>query len=662
MKLLLVLLTLPQLVFAKGITRTALLKGCPIPEKRDFPLDSSVSPCEDFHKYVCNKVESSFKLPDNRSRWYFSLDDSAERILYARKQFFRLLKEGATPHTAHAAQLKPYFLACMNESARKDEETAFVEKQKSEILAAQTRRQFEDLAASRMGTSLFSWVDFDTGANQKDPNKVDAVISADLLSFPEKSAYTNPENIKDLEELAQKLFEEAKVDRAQERAKWVAEFESGFAKVYPSPAEFRKLYTADTYASRAHFLKSYPSLHLNKLLEKFKKTTPLRDLSPASMKYMETTLKDASLDQLQSLLLFHTLKDVMDDAYPNYFKVFYAFQQKHFGAPSVRPDREERCTKGIMSKFGMELDAELLPILFPDFPEERVVALAEKVRASLIDGLEHNTWLSSSGRKEAIHKMRSAALRLVKPSREEDWNFLPIAEYGEKTPLANAFKADQAFIDRALNDLKKPRNRTRWHMSPLTVNAYYSGSDNNFNLMQGILQAPVFSKDQSDIENLGAIGTVVGHELGHGIDDQGSKFDAEGKKRQWMSKKDLETFAAHGKAFVDAFNKLGHNGELTLGENIGDYVGLTSSHHAAFPDESKIKESDEKKFYIAYARVWCSVLKPEFEKMLLKTNPHAMGWARINGQVVEQDGFQRAFACKPGDKMFIPKEKRVRVW
>ena len=227
--------------------------------------------------------------------------------------------------------------------------------------------------------------------------------------------------------------------------------------------------------------------------------------------------------------------------------------------------------------------------------------------------------------------------------------------------MHNAHLFNEARWEKALQELSEPANQDAWSMGPLTVNAYYSRSDNKFVLPIGILQYPFFDKDGPIIENLGAVGAVIGHELGHGIDDSGSKFDATGSLRQWMSAKDLKEFDQRGQKMIDQFNEIEHDGKLTLGENVADLVGVTFAYNAAFPN-GKGALDDKKKFFEAYGRVWCSVVRPDFDKMRRRTDPHSSGKARINEQVKHQPGFAEAYQCKPGDKMTLPEKERIQIW
>ncbi len=644
------------------ITRSELLTQSQIPERREFPLDESVSPCEDFHKYTCGKVESTFQLPDDRSAWTFSFTDSNERILEAKKKYFKLIEAGAKPRTERAQQFKNLYLACMAPKVRAKEERELVATEKAAILSLKDLSALQDFAQARIGSPDSTFIGFYNLPNLDDPTKNDMMLYADVMSLPEKTYYENPEALKDLRELAEKLFTDIKLSHPAKRAQQIVDFEKAFAESFPLPAELRQRENSKMYTGREDWIQKHPALKLDRFLKEIDTKVAFRNVTPESFQFLNQALASRPLEELQNVLLFQSLRDMMDQAYPEYFKKIFEFRRKHLGGPKVRPPLDERCTKMVMGNFGMELDNELLDVLFPDFPQDKVVSLAERVRTSIVEGLQGNKWLSKDAKAEAIRKVEKATLRLVKPLKDADWNFLPIQSYNPKQPIKNLMLIRKARIARELKELVEPRNRDQWYMGPLTVNAYYNPPDNQFVLPQGILQFPFYEAKMSDVEALGAMGAVIGHELGHGIDDQGSKYDAEGKLREWMTMKDLGEFQARGQKFVEQFNKAGHNGVLTLGENIGDHVGLMFAFNAAFKDRKAAKAEDIKKFYLGYGRVWCSVQRPEYQQVMLKTNPHALGWARINEQLKHQPEFQKAFSCKKGDKMFLPSEEQIRVW
>ena len=658
---LLLLAISPSFAGDAPLTREMLLADCPIPQHREFPTGPITEACEDFHAYACRGVESSFQLPADRSAWTFTLHDSAERLLYAKKKYFSYLKKGYTPTSPRAAQLKDFYLACLNKGDQKREEVELVKKEKELLASITTKEGLFALLSARNSTPDFTFVTYTDSPNQKDPTAHDVPIYATDITYPEKTYYDNPENIADLRNLALHFFQAIDMDQPETRANWIVDHEMAYAKVSPTPEELRKRNTEDNYRSREDFLQKYPNLKLSTIFSLLPKNILLRDFQPELLTFLNDTLKNEPLEKLKSVMLYQQLRNSMDEAYPEFFKLQFQFNNVRLGGPKQRAPVEERCTKLVMSNFGMELDEELLPILFPNFPTKRVIESANKIRKAIVAGLKANTWLSETARTEAIKKISSAEVQLVKPTNEKDWHFLPIAKYDQHSPIANLKKIGQAVIDRLLSELNEKRNRSRWNMTPLKVNASYNPPDNKFTLPQAILQPPLFDENASDESNIAAIGSIVGHELGHSIDDQGNHYDSSGVIRDWMTEKDHQNFAERSKGFIDLYDSYGHNGKLTLGENIGDHVGLTFSFAAAY-DGKEPSAEQVRNFYLSYGRTWCTVMRPEYEKMLLKTDPHSMGWARINGQVIQQEAFIKAFSCKPGQKMFLDKEKRVRIW
>jgi putative endopeptidase len=269
--------------------------------------------------------------------------------------------------------------------------------------------------------------------------------------------------------------------------------------------------------------------------------------------------------------------------------------------------------------------------------------------------------LSDEGKAGAIKKIQSAKLSLVAPTNAREWDFNLPAKYDLHHRYANIKLFTQKANEKALDELARPRNRDAWEMGPLVVNAYYDPANNNFVLLNGILQTPFYDPSLPESEGLGAIGAVSGHELGHSIDDQGAKFDETGRLRPWLSSADQDEFHKRGEKIVARFNGAGHNGKLTLGENIGDHVGLHAAYRAAFYGKQATSKQKQD-FFIQYARVWCSVLRPSLQEYMLKTNPHALGEARVNQQVKDLDGFQDSFACKKGDAMYLAPDDRISVW
>ncbi|MCC6137019.1 MAG: M13 family metallopeptidase, partial [Bdellovibrionaceae bacterium] len=598
----------------------------------------------------------------DRERWTFSFTDIAERLLHGKKQFFKKI-DAYQPRSDRDLQFKDVYTACMNDQSAANEERTMVIQETEKILGLKTSQDLANLSQERMDQGKVAFVDFFTEANKENPLKNDAFLIADARSLPERSYYSKKDLMAEFEAMLVDFFKTIKVDNPEKRAKYVVDFETALAKKYPLPNEVRERFTQKRDIKNKEYVKKYSNLKMDRFLERLPKETVLVDIVPESGAFINNAIKTMPLDQMKSVYLYHTLVDYLDDAYPEFFNKRFQFTHKYLGGPAQRPARQERCTKAVMAMFGMELDYELMNIIFPNFPQDKVVEVGESVRKSILSGLEKNTWLEPATRAEAIKKISSAKLYLVKPQSDKDWDFAPLQKYDPQSPHANYTLYKKAKIDKMIKELSEPRNPSRWeYMSPLVVNAYYNPPDNKFVLPMGILQFPFFDGDSSQIENIAAIGTVIGHELGHGIDDQGSQYDYSGKVRQWFTKKDLKAFKKHGDKFINQFNKIGHDGKLTLGENIGDHVGITFAYNAAFPDAAKATQEDKKKFFVAYARMWCNVATPSYREKQLKTDPHSLGRERINQQVIHIDGFYDAYNCKTGDKMFVDAKERIRIW
>jgi putative endopeptidase len=638
-----------------------------IPERRVFELDQDINPCNDFHKYVCGKVESQFKLREDRSGHTFSFSDSNERILEKKKDFFKNIdSEKNLP--ARTLQLKSYYKACMNETEAIKEEKALVEELKTTLSKIKTNTDYINLNKQNLTNDQWTFLGFDISPNIDNPKVYDVSFDLGFMFLPEHSYYEDAALTKAYAQLITDFFTTVYPDGNKEdflkRSQAIIDFEKKFIKTYPLPTDFRKRYTEPRYVSRKDFFKTSDKIGLESFFNKYVPAkTLVRDFIPESFAFVQNEItKPENLQVLKDIYFFRSARQFMDDAYPELYKKRMKFSFDFLGGSPNRPDRQERCTGAVMGAFGKELDQELLGRMFKNFPEEKMVEVTTRIRKSILQGIEKNTWLSAESKKGALEKIETATLQIIKPKTAEEWDFKPIQKYSETRPYENGKKLSQLSQKRTFERLRNGVNVKAWGMSPLTVNAYYSPDKNKFVMPIGILQYPFFVPEGDVIENLGAVGAVVGHELGHSIDDEGSKFNAKGQLKQWMSDEDIKKFKERGQKMVNQFNKIGHNGELTLGENVADLVGLTFAYQAAFPDLTKKTVEDEKKFYVAYARLWCEVDREKSREAQLKTDPHSLGYARINEQVKHQPGFQKAYNCKSGHKLFLEPKDQIQIW
>ncbi len=662
----------------------ALIAGCThpqrsathtIPPRREFPVNAEIDPCDDFFEYACSAVNNSFTLRDDRSRHIYSFSDSHERLLAAKQQYLAELTAQSNV-SERAREISDYYQACMDAPARAAEERDEVRRIRRQVDDAGDRAAFQQLLADHILEPEFSFLSLNSPANPDSPEWLDVSLGAGHLMFlPERSYYERDQVLDDYRALAGTFFRTIGADQPARRADWLVDFECDFAQVYPRPAEWRELSVRKEWITRGTLLARYPNLRLSTVLSRIPERTRIRFYTPTYFAFLNQALGDRDPEALKSVYLFHALAPLLDDAYPGYFKKQFQFRHKHLGGPPSRSDRQERCTTLVMGDLRQELDAELVDVFFPGFDQARFEGLVDGVRRSMIERLQQNTWLSPEGRAAAITKMEATSMMLVKPKTEADWNFNYPADYQPDQPLLNGRLLSEKRLAKTLDRLQVPRNKNLWGMGPLTVNAYYSPPNNQFVMPVGILQYPFYDPDLPDHVNLGAVGVVVGHELGHAIDDKGSKYDAQGRLDPWMTAADLAEFERRTTKLVGQFDEVCydapeaaeppvcHDGALTLGENIGDLTGLAFGYQTVrFSDDPQEARRQQREFFLQYARIWCGLMRPQERVRRLKVDPHALPEARVNQIVRHHPGFYEAYGCNANDGLYLPEADRAAPW
>ena len=313
---------------------------------------------------------------------------------------------------------------------------------------------------------------------------------------------------------------------------------------------------------------------------------------------------------------------------------------------------------------------------FPAAAKERMTQLVRNLQVALGQRIDAQDWMSDSTKAVAHEKLDAFIVKVGYPDKWRDYSDLQIGHNYWENIKAAAIWSVHDMIDKKLN---KPVDNTVWYMTPQTVNAYYNPTTNEICFPAGILQPPFFDMQADDAFNYGAIGVVIGHEMTHGFDDQGAKFDKDGNLRQWWTADDTKNFEERTHVMRDFFNKievlpgLFANGQLTLGENMADHGGLQVAFQAfqnakaAAPEASAEETSasrftPEQRFFLAYAGVWAGNIRDEEIRNRTKSDPHALGRWRVNGALPHIDAWYEAFGITESDPMFVPKAERVTIW
>jgi endothelin-converting enzyme/putative endopeptidase len=391
-----------------------------------------------------------------------------------------------------------------------------------------------------------------------------------------------------------------------------------------------------------------------------------------ALKGFEDRLKDTSIEDWKVYLKWKMLAFSGDSLSKPFRDEEFRFNQSVLRGVKEQKPRWQTCAAEVDNALGEVLGQEFVKKYFPPAAKQRMSELVSNLQATLSEEVEAATWLTADTKKEAKLKLESFLPKIGYPSKWRDYSGLKI---DPKDYFANAIAARKFDYRYNLEDAGKPVDRKKWQMTPPTVNAYYSASNNEIVFPAGILQPPFFDMNADDAFNYGAIGAVIGHEMGHGFDDQGSKFDSKGNLRNWWTDDDRKKFEERAACIVDQFDNidvgpgLRHNGRLVTGEALGDVGGLTLAYKAykralrGKPEPPVIEGyTADQRFFLSFARVWAVNRRPEAIRMQLQTDPHPIAKYRANGTLADMPEFQKAFHCKAGDPMVRPAERQCKLW
>ncbi|MCB2050622.1 MAG: M13 family metallopeptidase [Novosphingobium sp.] len=351
----------------------------------------------------------------------------------------------------------------------------------------------------------------------------------------------------------------------------------------------------------------------------------------------------------------------------------FAFYGKVLNGQEEQRPRWKRAIDTVEGEMGEALGEAYVARHFPPSSKEAMLDLIANLRKALAESLAQNDWMSDTTRKEAVAKLDQFTAKIGYPDKFKTYDGLVMTA---DKPLQNAMEAARWSWNDDVQKLGKPVDRTEWYMLPQTVNAYYNPSSNEIVFPAAILQPPFFDPNADMAVNYGGIGAVIGHEIGHGFDDQGAKYDGTGLMRDWWSPDDLAAFSALGEKLVAQYNRFcpldsGEtcvNGQLTLGENIGDLGGLSLAYRAyrmaLNGKEAPIIDglTGDQRFFLSWAQVWRMAQRDESLRQQLLTDPHSPAQYRVNGIVRNMDAWYKAFNVQPGDKLYLPPEERIHIW
>ena len=393
---------------------------------------------------------------------------------------------------------------------------------------------------------------------------------------------------------------------------------------------------------------------------------------PEPIHAVEKILADTPLDDLKTYAEAKVIGGATSELSDDFRAASFELRKAMVGSRQDQP-RWKRAVSMVSGTLGEAIGKMYVEKYFPESSKKRMLELVHNLQTALAQRIDEATWMGNATKAQAKDKLSNFIIKIGYPDKWKSYDGLQVNDsLSLYENLCNISRwATDDYIAKRVN---KKVDKTLWQMTPQTINAYYDPSTNEICFPAAILQPPFFDPSADDAVNYGAIGAVIGHEMSHGFDDQGSQFDKNGNQRNWWTAQDKKNFDARTKVLADWFSTfevlpgMKVNGKQTLGENIGDNGGLNISFRAL---QNSMKEhplavkdgfTPEQRFFLAWGRVWASNTTDEMVKYLLTADVHSPNYARVNAALPMIDAWYKAFNVKKGDKMFVPKNKRAHVW
>lgn len=644
-------------------------------------MDKSTPACTDFFQFANGNWLKATEIPAAFPSWG-SFHILAENN---RKTLYDLLEEAAknTRSTKGSIEQKigSFYATCMDESKREAEgiKPLLPELTRIEKIKNLNDLQMQVAHLHRMGVpTLFN---FRSAPDFKNSTQVIGFATQGGLSLPNRDYYTKTdEKSKQLREEFVKhvarMFELLGDDpaKAAANAKTVMTIQTRLAENSRTPVEMRdptKQYNKMGMAQLKELTPNFSWADYFKALGA-PNTTEINVATPEFFQAVNKMLSEVPPEDWKTYLRWHLITAAAPSLSSKFETENFNFFSKTLSGTKEQLPRWRRCVAATDANLGEALGQVYVTRAFTPESKARMQTMVNNLIAAFRERLSKLDWMSNETRQQAIAKLEAFRPKIGYPEKWRDYSSLDVTR---DSYVQNVLRARMFERARDLKKIGKPVDRTEWGMTPPTVNAYYSPLLNEIVFPAGILQAPFFSPNADDAINYGAIGAVIGHEITHGFDDQGSKFDAQGNLRNWWPPADLKKFEERATCVVNQFSSyevekgLHMTGKLVSGESIADLGGLYVAYDAfkkSMEGKPRPPEIDgftpEQRFFLGWAQVWASKYTPEAARLQAQSDPHPLSRFRVNGPLSNMPAFAQAFQCKQGDPMVRSTNDRCQIW
>ncbi|MGA1984160.1 MAG: M13 family metallopeptidase [Acidobacteriaceae bacterium] len=654
----------------------------PLPGLDLTSIDRSADPCTDMYKFACGKFTANHPIPADQpdvDPFYVLFNVNTQEL----SSILEKAEAGGASRSPDEQKIGDYFHACMDTSLINADGLKPIQPYLDRIdaLTPAGRAGLAALIGELQRNDINAFFGYGEQQDFKDATKQIAFIQQGGLGLPEKDYYLRTGD-KDIKIRDQYVAHVAKMltlagstpEQAQKDAKNILVMETALAQASLGVVDMRepeKTYhlqptaTLEAALPGFNFTAYEDAIHSPRVAE-INNSTP--DYWPALIKQLQT----ADIATIKAYLRYQLLTNAARNLPHDFDAENFDFYGRILNGQPEQRARWKRCSSAVDSALGEALGKVYVDQYFAGDSKAKMLEMVHDIEAAMASDLDQIDWMSAPTKARAREKLAAIANKIGYPDKWRDYTKLTVKP---DDALGNELRANAFENDRELNKIGKPVDKSEWEMSPPTVNAYYDDSMNNINFPAGILQPPFYDHTQDDAVNYGHIGAIIGHELTHGFDDEGRKFDANGNLDDWWTPADLKNFTTRTDCLVNEYSSFTAvddvkvNGKLTLGENTADNGGLLLAF-MAYMQRAKDDHLDvnakvdgftgPQRFYIAFAQNYCSNERPEAVREQALQDPHSPDPIRANGTIQNQPGFAAAFSCKKPTPM-VPANS-CRIW
>lgn len=642
-------------------------------------MDTTAAPGESFYQYATGGWQKANPIPDEYAR-YGTFDKLREENQAQIQSLIEALGKEDHPEGSNAQKVGDLYKMGIDSLKLNSDGAAPIRSQLEMIAGAKDKKEIIRLMTQISRYASHPFFGFSVGPDDKNSMMNIAHLSQAGIGMGDRDYYLlQDDHSKMLREAYLKLMEtqfrnagytEAK---AQQAATNVMQIETALAHSHITK-EMRRLPELNYHMM--------PVAELNSKVAPFDWSYYFEELGATGIDSLNVSqiepvkaaiaiIDREPVDQLQDYLSWKVINSAAGYLSDDFVNANFEFYGKTLsGSKELRP-RWRRSIDAVNGALGEAVGQLYVKQYFPPEAKERMITLVDNLQTALGERISQLEWMSNATKLKAKEKLGTFIVKIGYPDKWKDYTSLEVKDDSYWQNMIRAAEFDYAEM---IGELGKPVDRTKWYMSPQTVNAYYNPSSNEICFPAGILQPPFFYMHGDDAINYGGIGVVIGHEMTHGFDDQGRKFDKEGNMTDWWTAEDAQRFDERAGVLADYFNNIvvidtvRANGIFTLGENIADHGGLKVSYHA-FLNTEQAKGSEmidgftpAQRFFLSYANLWAGNVRDAEILRLTKADPHSLGKWRVDGALPHIDAWYESFNITPSDSMYLPKEARASIW